>query len=199
MNSELLILFQDEDLLVLNKRGGELVEGAEGCLEEQVQVLFDSRARALHRLDKGTSGALAFSLRRQHHAKFAQLWEKRQVKKLYWALVEGIWKSPPKLLEGSDEDSKPMRTCLKVLRYLKDKTWVELSLETGRRHQARIQCSYAGFPIVGDQKYGAAADSILGDNFALHARSLGFVHPVTQEKILIEADLPQAWQVFSLV
>lgn len=193
MNLE--ILFQDEDLLVVNKQAGVSVEGDEDCLERQLQKVFDARLRALHRLDKGTSGVLAFSLRRKHHAQFVKLWEERRIRKIYWALVEGCWENPPRELAGEDSEGRPMKSYLKVLQVFGDRSLVELELRSGRRHQARIQCSRAGFPVVGDTRYGAKADPVFGDAFALHARSLSFQHPLSGEKLSLVAPLPEVWKI----
>lgn len=195
----MFILYQDNDLLMINKNPGEVVEGTSeelgmDSLETLVQKKFDSRARALHRLDKGTSGVLAFSLRRQHHAVLAQLWEKRQVRKVYWALVEGVWKPNRNLLESYDADSQLMRTKVKVLKSFEDHSFLELTLETGRKHQARKQCSEAGHPILGDTRYGAKSHPKFDPYFALHAYSLSFRHPVLGTNLNIEAETPLSWK-----
>jgi 23S rRNA-/tRNA-specific pseudouridylate synthase len=191
--STLRVLYKDEDLLVIDKASGRVVEGDDESLEAQIRREFDDRARALHRLDRGTSGVLAFSLRRLHHAAFVQLWENRRVKKLYWAWVEGVWPASISRLGGKDSEGREMETTLRVLEHTSTRTLLELVPRTGRRHQLRLQCSQAGHPIVGDLRYGAASCPALGATIALHARRLEFVHPVLKTPLSLEADLPDAW------
>jgi len=195
--STLRVLYKDDDLLLIDKPAGLLTEGDASSLESLVQSVYDERARALHRLDRGTSGVLAFSLRRLHHASFVELWEKRRIKKTYWAAVEGAWPASLRNLEGEDLEGRAMQSRVSVLSTHARYTRLELSPLTGRRHQLRIQCANAGHPIVGDTRYGAKAHEGFDDSFALHARSLEFVHPVTKEKLKIVAEVPAEWQALS--
>ncbi len=194
--STLRVLYRDEDLLVIDKASGRVVEGMDQSLEAQVRLEFDDRARALHRLDRGTSGVLAFSLRRLHHAAFVELWEKRRVRKIYWAWVEGVWPASTLKLAGKDSEGREMDTTLRVLEQSTTRTLLELVPRTGRRHQLRLQCSQAGHPILGDQRYGAASLPAIGFAIALHARRLEFVHPVLKTPLAFEAELPETWKIF---
>ncbi|MEO5668580.1 MAG: RluA family pseudouridine synthase [Bdellovibrionota bacterium] len=194
--SALRVLYKDDDLLVIDKDAGRVTEGQDTSLENEVQVAFDMRARALHRLDRGTSGVLAFSLRRLHHAAFVELWEKRRVQKTYWAWVEGRWPDALKTLGGSDADGREMQTNVKILKHHDGRSFLELSPKTGRRHQLRIQCANEGHPIIGDTRYGGKTDASLGESFALHARALEFVHPLSKMSLRFEAAAPASWKNF---
>lgn len=191
--TKLRVLYKDEDLLVVDKPSGRVVEGGADSLEAEIQSHYDERARALHRLDKGTSGVLAFGLRRQHHAAFVELWEKRRVKKTYLAWVEGAWPRTLAKLGGRDEQGREMETTAKLLETRGAYSLVELVPRTGRRHQLRLQCSRAGHPIAGDTRYGGRAVPALGENFALHARALAFRHPLTKQDLRLEAPAPACW------
>lgn len=195
--STLRVLYKDEDLLVIDKACGRVVEGDDESLEAQVRREFDDRARALHRLDRGTGGVLAFSLRRLHHAAFVELWEKRRVRKIYWAWVEGSWPVTITRLQGEDSEGRSMETTLRVLQGSGLRTLLELVPRTGRRHQLRLQCSKAGHPIVGDLRYGALSWPSLEPGFALHARRLEFVHPVLKTPLVLESELPETWKSLS--
>jgi 23S rRNA-/tRNA-specific pseudouridylate synthase len=190
------ILYRDDNLLVINKAAGRVTEGDASSLEVEVQKHFDPRARALHRLDRATSGVLAFSLRRQHHAAFVQLWEQRQIKKFYWAWVEGCWPDSLRRLEGDDADGREMRSQARTMMRQESYTLLELQPLTGRRHQLRIQCAAVGHPIVGDHRYGAKRMSELGEAIALHARALAFVHPLSGERLELSAECPASWSLF---
>ncbi len=178
---------------MLSKPSGVSTEGDSLSVETYLQGVFDERVRALHRLDRGTSGVLAFSLRRLHHAKFVELWEKRRIEKIYWAWVEGEWPHILKDLGGADREGRRMATRVQVLKSTAARSWLELSPETGRRHQLRVQCAQAGHPILGDRRYGAQPCPLLEDGLALHARALKFVHPLTGQELTLEADVPVTW------
>jgi len=127
-----------------------------------------------------------------------ELWQKRRVTKVYWAWVEGVWPERLSSLAGVDLEGRPMQTCVKLVERQAGRTLLELSPATGRRHQLRLQCSREGSPILGDVRYGALPVPALGESIALHARLLVFVHPLSNEKLELEAPLPASWDLFKV-
>jgi 23S rRNA pseudouridine1911/1915/1917 synthase len=168
-----------------------------------------------HRLDRPASGAIVFATRRRAAHKLSRQFEHREIEKIYWACVQGELDPP----EGAWEDylrkvyGKPQAEVvaadhpearLAKLRYRTLRTsrwgaWLEIVLETGRTHQVRIQAASRGHPLLGDFQYGSKipfgpqyADERLRA-IALHARSLGFSHPLTKQWVTAIAPLPAFW------
>ncbi len=201
------ILYEDQHLLVVNKRAGELAVAAEG---EGKLPLFDflkkdhPGLRVVHRLDFGTSGIIVFAktgeaLESIRTSKFAD-W-----KKTYHAIVAG--KMPKgertitkELKARTHEKLIPAVTHLKVLESYPVAAYVEARIETGRKHQIRQHLAMIGHPLVCDPEYGnAKADRgfrmvCTQRKFLLHARRLDLPHPVTGEQLHIEAPLPDQFE-----
>jgi RluA family pseudouridine synthase len=198
------IIYEDDDLVVVNKPSGMLTEGDKSGVEAWARGRFDNRARCCHRLDRATSGLILIRKNRRFNAELADLFARRLIKKTYWALVEGVWatgvnsinapiaRHPISLRQEVSPDGKPAKTTcrLRGLSPIQQVSWVELILKTGRTHQARVHCAHVGCPILGDQLYGAVNPS---DLFGLHARELRFIHPGTKEPLVVTADPPAAW------
>jgi 23S rRNA pseudouridine1911/1915/1917 synthase len=162
-----------------------------------------------HRLDRPVSGAIVFAKHVRAARRLSEQFEGRLVRKTYWALVEGnverdsgTWTDYLKKLENEpraivvDKFDPAGRTAIlhfRVLKQLPDATWLEIELETGRMHQIRVQCGSRGHPLLGDELYGSqrafgpAAIDRRDQLIALHARSLEFSHPMTQEPVRVEA------------
>lgn len=173
-----------------------------------------------HRLDRPVSGAIVFARHVRAAQRLSAQFENRTVTKVYWAVVEGAvqedegtWIDHLHKRHGMAQaivvpEDDP-RGKLAVLRYrvlarAEGFTWLEIELETGRTHQIRVQAASRGHAILGDAQYGA--QQTFGDPFpderlraiALHARQLGFNHPMTRDAIDLFAPLPRAWRALDL-
>lgn len=173
-----------------------------------------------HRLDRPVSGAIVFARHVRAAQRLAAQFENRTVSKSYWAYVEGqvapdegTWTDHLHKRHGMAQSivvpADDPRGKLAVLHYhsmttTPAGTWLEIELETGRTHQIRVQAASRGFPVVGDTQYGATIS--FGEQYdderlrsiALHARHLGFQHPMTREPVSVTAAVPQAWYTLGL-
>src|SRR3990170_758862 len=168
-----------------------------------------------HRLDRPVSGAIVFARHVRAAQRLATQFENRTVTKVYWAIVEGhvqpdegTWTDHLHKRHGmaqaivvppDDPRGKLAVMHYRVLSHFGGNSWLEVQLETGRTHQIRVQAASRGHPLVGDTQYGATQP--FGEQFdderlraiALHARQLGFNHPMTNEPVDAIAPLPPAW------
>lgn len=179
------VLLKTDDLLFINKKAGELVHG-EKSLCEAVSKYFPPKEKslsfkigALHRLDKDTSGILAFSQSLKGAQDFSKALQERKIGKLYIGITEG----KPALNEFKSRiDGKKCLCLLKVLEFSKKEnlSLVLFNLITGRKHQIRIQCSQFGTPLLNDKKYGSKQQKVFSENlpkkitYFLHAYKLTF-------------------------
>ena len=205
------IVFEDEDILVINKPPGIVVHPTKGHLEHTIanalMFYMDQRKdpfkiRFVNRLDMDTSGLLLVAKNAYAQTDYIRSSDMGLVKKEYVALVHGHMPAsegtidlpiaPP--LEGSkkrrvDNTGAPSVTHYKTIEEYDDYSLVRLRLETGRTHQIRVHLSHLGNPIAGDSLYGDCEDGIISRQ-ALHAASLAFPHPVKKEALHLEAPLP---------
>jgi 23S rRNA pseudouridine1911/1915/1917 synthase len=170
-----------------------------------------------HRLDRPVSGAIVFARHVRAAQRLSSQFENRTVTKVYWAIVEGDvqpeegrWTDylhkrhgmPQSIIvpEG-DPRGKIAVMCYRVLERIDGVgTWLEVELETGRTHQIRVQCASRNHPVIGDAQYGST--QVFGEQFederlraiALHARQLGFNHPMTNEAVDVLAPLSPTWE-----
>lgn len=201
------VLFEDGDLLAVNKPSGLLTEGGadrEDDLEQAAARHVGKPVCCCHRLDRLTSGVVLLRKNGRCKAELAALFEKRQVRKSYWALVEGVWSPRIRRIEtqiaplGSGQwanvasGGKPAVSTFRILAHSAehDLTWLNVLLKTGRTHQARLHCLKGGCPIIGDPVYGSKQPATY---FGLHARELRFRHPVTGENLTLVAPPPAGW------
>ncbi len=205
------ILFEDADLAAVSKPSGMRTEGGHAStglsLEDWAISHFGDRARCCHRLDRLTSGVVLIRKNRRFNSALAEMFAKRRIKKSYWALTEGRWPKGVNSVEAPIdrcaegklqrvcESGKPAKTTIRIRGFDPDNhvSWVELILKTGRTHQARVHCSHIGCPILGDIDYGANERQGI---FGLHARGLKFIHPGTQEALIVSAEPPAGWATF---
>ncbi len=212
-----LVLYEDRDLLVLNKPPGLAVQGGSGTVRHLDRYLaaleaeLGERPRLVHRLDRDTSGVLVVAKRRSTAAALGRLFASRAVRKIYWAVVHGVPRpSQGKIVqalakvrtaEGErvkavDEETpgaQPAVTHYAVIdRAAPVAAWVSLRPVTGRQHQLRAHMAFLGHPIFGDAKYGGDADLPEGvaRRLHLHARRIVFPHPRDGREVDITAPLP---------
>ena len=220
-NIPLEILYEDNDIIVINKPKGMVVHPANGnpdgtlvnaimakCKDSLSGIGGEIRPGIVHRLDKNTSGVIIVAKNDKAHIKLSEDLKNHKIKKTYIALVRGIIKENEATInmpiDRSKQDRKKMAvdkngkeaiTHFKVLkRYNEKYTLLEINIETGRTHQIRVHLSHIGYPIIGDDTYSNGKNEwgVIGQ--CLHAKSLKFEHPITGKEMLIEADLPEYFQ-----
>lgn len=211
-----LILYEDEDVLALDKPAGLAVQGGAGT-QRHLDGMLDAlrlgapeAPRLVHRLDRDTSGVLLLARNRKVAAELSRMLQRREAEKLYWALVigaprpsEGIIDAPlvKKGCDGrermhvaeADEAGQPARTIYETLEQAGGRlAWLALQPVTGRTHQIRAHCAALGHAIVGDGKYGGAPahpGQPIARQLHLHARALRLPHP-RRGTIDVQAPLP---------
>ena len=213
-NIPLEIVYQDEDVAVVNKPQGMVVHPSAGhtsgtlvnALMYHIKDLSGIngvlRPGIVHRIDKDTSGLLMIAKNDQAHLALAdELKDKKSLRK-YWAIVHGNLPNDRGVIEApigrSEKDrkkqavtakGKPALTRFQVLERFGEYTLVKLQLETGRTHQIRVHMAYIGHPVAGDEVYGPRK-TLKGHGQFLHARTLGFTHPRTGEVLEFTAEAP---------
>jgi len=213
-----ITLYEDDDIMVLNKPPGIAVQGGTKTthhLDRLLEALSDSpksRLRLVHRLDRDTSGVLVVAKRREVAAKLGRAFQTRSVRKIYWALVNGVPRPPQGKVEaalvkasgpegdrvrkarpGEQEVAQSAVTYYSVVDRAGQKVaWLSLKPVTGRQHQLRAHMAIIGHPILGDEKYQGDRDLPDGiDNrLHLHARRISFPHPSGEGIIDVTAPLP---------
>lgn len=209
------IVHEDGELLVVNKPADMVVHPAPGNYNGTLvnALLYHCKDLSgiggvfkpgiVHRIDKGTSGLLLVAKTDRAHRVLAKQFKDHTIRRVYIAVVKGkveldngavelpIGRSPKdrKKMIVKYEDSKEALTTYKVLERFRDSTMLELILGTGRTHQIRVHMSYIGHPLVGDEKYGHKDDSI--ERPALHAKTIGFIHPKTNKYMEFSSELPK--------
>jgi 23S rRNA pseudouridine1911/1915/1917 synthase len=210
----LQVLYEDNHLIAVNKPAGVLVQGdISGDLtlmdvtRDYIRKKYGKPGRVflglLHRLDRPVAGVVLFAKTSKGASRVSEELRSRKVMKIYWALVhgkvhpeQGTLSSYLKKVEGrvqmtgkDDPDAREAILSYKTMRVKENKSFLEISLKTGRKHQIRAQLSAMGFPIEGDVKYGAPYP-LSGKTIRLLAKSLTLKHPTRDEKITIEAPDP---------
>lgn len=211
------IIYEDKDIIVVNKPKGLVVHPANGnpdgtlvnaimaiCKGSLSGIGGEIRPGIVHRLDKDTSGIIIIAKNDEAHINLSEQIKNREVKKTYIALVRGFVKENEATINmpigRSPKDRKKMAvvkngknaiTHIKVLERFNNYTLLQVNIETGRTHQIRVHLSQIGYPIVGDYTYsnGKNEFGIVGQ--CLHAKSLKFRHPITNKEMYLEAELPQ--------
>ena len=212
------IVYQDEDVAVVNKPQGMVVHPSAGhtsgtlvnALMYHIKDLSGIngvlRPGIVHRIDKDTSGLLMIAKNDEAHLALAQeLKDKKSLRK-YWAIVHGNLPNDRGVIEApigrSEKDrkkqavtakGKPAVTRFQVLERFGDYSLLELQLETGRTHQIRVHMAYIGHPVAGDEVYGPRK-TLKGHGQFLHAKTLGFTHPRTGETLEFTADIPEIFK-----
>jgi 23S rRNA pseudouridine1911/1915/1917 synthase len=214
--NNLQILHEDNHIIVVNKRVGDIVQGDKtgdkplsDVVKEYIKDKYnkpgDVFLGVIHRLDRPTTGIVVFARTSKALSRMNELFSNRETKKTYWAVVKNKpVEAAAKLvhyLKRNEKnntskahlkevpDSKLASLDYKIIKELQNYTALEINLHTGRHHQIRAQLSAIGSPIKGDLKYGFDRSNPDG-GIHLHARKLVFVHPVSKEDITIIAPTP---------
>ncbi len=210
---DLDIVYEDDDLLVINKPSGLVVHPAPGHYQDTLvnglmfyinslsDVNGDMRPGIVHRIDKDTSGLLMVAKNNYAHMVLADELKDKKTKREYIALVQGVIKNKRgkinapigrsknnRLKMNVTSGGKPAVTHFEVLEAYEDKTLIKCILETGRTHQIRVHMAYINHPLVGDYIYGTDSNNDFGQY--LHAKTLGFTHPRTKEFMEFNSELP---------
>jgi len=216
-SQNLQVLYEDNHIIVINKRAGDIVQGDQTgdvplseVVKQYIAVKYDKPGAVflgvVHRLDRPTSGIVVFARTSKALSRLNKLFAERQTQKTYWALV----KNEPPQTEGQlthylkrntkqnksyahikeIPEAKKAILDYQVIKRLKTFFLLEIDLHTGRHHQIRAQLSAINCPIRGDLKYGFDRSNKDG-SISLHARKLSFVHPVKKEAMTFIAPVPR--------
>lgn len=218
------VLFEDNHFLAVNKPNGLSVQAdnsgdkpLEEFAKDYIKEKYDKPGNVFlgvsHRLDRPVSGVVIFSKTSKALVRLNEIFKNRHISKVYWAIVKGKpdkteqelinWikkdssKNFSRIYDTEVKDSQKAILKYKVLKSLENYSLLEVELFTGRHHQIRVQLAKIGCVIKGDNKYGFPRGNPDG-SICLHARRVEFEHPVSNEKMVIEAPVPQKdiWQKF---
>ena len=216
-NIPLEIVYEDDDLAVINKSQGMVVHPAAGHysgtmvnglmyhLKNLSTINGIMRPGIVHRLDKNTSGLMLVAKNDKSHNYLADCLKEHSIKRIYYALVEGVIKEDEGEINAplgrSIKDRKKRAVTVKNSKEAITNYWVverydkytlmKLRLKTGRTHQIRVHMKHIGHPVVGDDIYGSKANKFGLEGQLLHSKILGFVHPSTKEYMEFESELPE--------
>ena len=219
-NIPIEIIYEDKDIIVVNKPKGMVVHPANGnpdgtlvnaimniCKDSLSGIGGEFRPGIVHRLDKDTSGILIVAKNDKAHINLSNQIKNREIIKKYVALVRGVIKENTATIDmpigSSNNDRKKMAvkkdgknavTHFEVIKRYKGYTYLNLKIDTGRTHQIRVHLSEIGYPIVGDEVYSNGKNPFGIHGQMLHAKSLDFKHPITEKNMHLEAPIPQYFE-----
>lgn len=211
------IIYEDNDILVINKQKGLVVHPGNGnpngtlvnavlykCKDSLSGIGGEIRPGIVHRIDKDTSGLIIVAKNDRAHINMSEQIKNHDVKKTYVALVRGRIKENEATIDmpiarskndrtkmAVDKNGKNAITHIKVLKKYKNYTFIEVNIETGRTHQIRVHMSAIGFPIVGDYVYSNGKNPFGVVGQMLHSMKLNFKHPITNKEMELEAPIPK--------
>lgn len=214
------VVYEDNDIIVVNKPKGMVVHPANGnpdgtlvnaimamCKDSLSGIGGEIRPGIVHRLDKDTSGLLIVAKNDKAHINMSEQIKNREVKKIYIALVRGVVSENEATINmpigRSTKDRKKMAvrkdgkeavTHFKVLKRYNKYTLLEVKIDTGRTHQIRVHMAEIGHPVVGDMVYSNGKNEFGVEGQMLHAKSLDFRHPITGNQMHLEAKLPEYFE-----
>lgn len=218
INMNLEIIYEDDDVIVVNKPNGLVVHPAPGNYSNTLvnglmyhskklsSINGEFRPGIVHRIDAYTTGLLMVAKNNKAHLSLAKQLEEKTTTRKYIALVWGIIKEDSGTIDApigrdkndrkkmcvTDVNSKEAITNFKVLERYKNATLIELSLKTGRTHQIRVHMNYIGHPVVNDPVYGRR--KLIDDSGqCLHAKTLGFIHPTLNKYMEFDSELPDCF------
>lgn len=211
------VIYEDKDIIVINKEKGMVVHPGNGRTEDTLVNALMGRCKnslsgiggkirpgIVHRLDKDTSGIIIVAKNDKSHINLSEQIKNRKVNKYYIALVRGnVLENNATInmpIARSTKDRKKMAvsengkkaiTHFKVLKKYNGYTLLELKIDTGRTHQIRVHLSEIGYPVVGDEVYSNGKNKFGVKGQCLHAKRIEFIHPTTNKKMILEAELPE--------
>jgi len=214
------IIYEDSDILVVNKQKGLVVHPGNGnpdgtlvnaimnkCKDSLSGIGGEIRPGIVHRIDKDTSGLLIIAKNDKAHIVLSDRLKDHEVKKTYIALVRGKLKENEATIDmpigrstkdrtkmAVSKNGKNAVTHIKVIERFKDYTLLEVNIETGRTHQIRVHLSQIGYPIVGDYVYSNGKNPFGVEGQMLHSQKLEFKHPITEKEMKLEAKLPEYFE-----
>lgn len=215
-NIDIDVVYEDDDLLVINKKSGMVVHPAPGhytgTLVNGLLYRFNinggenHRPGIVHRLDKDTSGLMLVAKNEWTHEKLSEMISKKEVARHYIAITTGLIKHDTGTIDApigrdtsdrqkmavTEQNAKEAITHFKVLERFKENTLIECILETGRTHQIRVHLAYIGYPIVNDPAYGKKKATDFGQ--MLHSKSIKFIHPRTGKELYFECEAPKEFK-----
>ena len=217
---DLDIVFEDDDIIVLNKQSGLVVHPGAGNknhtlvnalmyhTESLSDIQGDNRLGIVHRLDKDTSGLMLVAKTNQAHKILSEDFKNKKVKREYVAIIEGNFPHDHACIDApigrnnksrkemtvTSKNSKNAITHLKVIKRYKNYTLVKLILDTGRTHQIRVHLSYIGYPVLNDPVYSKKISDSYGQY--LHSKKITFIHPITKKEMTFETDYPEEFKTF---
>lgn len=219
-NIPLDIVYEDDDLLIVNKKSGMVVHPAAGNFEKTLvnALLYrfnlssgtsSIRPGIVHRIDKDTSGLLVVAKNDWTHERLSEMIKNKEIERIYIALVDGNIPHETGTVDApigrdidnrqrmmvTDINGKDSITHFKVLKRYSRHTLIKCKLETGRTHQIRVHMKYIGYPIYNDPVYGKRKETTSFGQF-LHSTSIKFKHPRTNKEIYYEAPLPNEFQEY---
>lgn len=221
-NIPLDILYEDEDVLVINKPKGMVVHPSAGhysgtlvnaimyhCKDTLSGINGEIRPGIVHRIDMDTTGSLIVCKNDEAHVNIAQQIKEHSVNRIYVGIVCGNVKEDSGTVEGAigrhpierkkmainEKNGKPAITHYKVLERFKNYTYMQFKLETGRTHQIRVHMASIGHPLLGDTLYSSGRSPFKHlQGQCLHAKTIGFIHPKTGEYMEYSAPLPEYFE-----
>jgi len=214
------VIYEDDDIIVVNKPKGMVVHPANGnpdgtlvnailamCKQSLSGIGGQIRPGIVHRLDKDTSGLLIVAKNDLAHINMSKQIQDRLVTKKYIALVRGLVREDEATIDmpiarskndrkkmAVDKNGKKAVTHFKVIKRYNKYTLLDIKIDTGRTHQIRVHMAQIGHPVVGDSVYSNGKNEFGIQGQMLHAKSLDFVHPITGEKLHLEAPLPEYFE-----
>ena len=214
------IIYEDEDIIVINKPKGMVVHPGNGnpdgtlvnavlnhCKGSLSGIGGEIRPGIVHRLDKDTSGLIIIAKKDKAHINLSKQIQERSVKKIYTALVKGVIPEDTATINmpigrskvdrkkmAVRKDGKEAVTHIKVIKRYNKYTLIRVKIDTGRTHQIRVHMAEIGYPVVGDEVYSNGKNEFNVHGQMLHSTSLDFVHPITGKPMHFEAPLPEYFE-----
>jgi len=214
-NIPLDVIYEDDDIAVINKPVGMTVHPAAGHVDDTlanaaihrwpqiIEIGEPDRPGIVHRLDKDTSGLMVIALSERAYVRLKEMIWEREITRIYSALVHGIPKSPEGVVDAPigrsphsrkrqavSENGLASRTHYRVDYELGDFAFLEIRLETGRMHQIRVHMDAIGHPVIGDQMYGRRKNLPNLNRQFLHSSRIEFKHPISGKQLSITSDIP---------
>jgi len=221
MTMQLHILFEDNHLLVVSKPAGLATMGVSkgessllSVAKEYIKQKYNKPGNVylgvVSRLDSLVTGVVVFARTSKAASRLSEMYRTGQIEKTYWAIVSGVPQPEQGMLDNwlrkneqqrkmevtnsNAQSAKHAALTYRVLKKLNQRSLLEIDLQSGRKHQIRVQLAYHGHPVLGDKKYGS--NNSFPNGIALHSRRLALLHPVKKKRLELVAPTPKVWKSF---